>query len=176
MHDLPPWLFGIFTAVSAFGVLLQALVLLSIFLALRRTLKRADELTRVAEEHIVPTMAMARKLLEEETPKIKVAIQNTVELTQSLRTVSEAAEEKSAEVSAAVDDLLKMTEMQAARVDEMLTGTLDSIAQATATLQRYVGGPARRISGLMNGLRAGFDVLRNRDHEAHAAADGDHFV
>lgn len=176
MHELPPWVYVLVTSVTALGVLLQAAFLGGMFLALKGALKRLDDVSRMAEEHIVPTMGRARKLLEEETPRIKVAIENAVELTQSLRTVSKIAEEKTADVSAAIDDLLTKTETQAARVDEMLTGTLDSIAEATATLQRYVGTPARRVNAVMNGLRAGFDVLRSRGREAHVAADGDHFV
>jgi uncharacterized protein (DUF39 family) len=71
---------------------------------------------------------------------------------------------------------LQKTEFQADRVDEMVTGTLNSIAHATATLQRAVSGPVRRISAVLNGVRAGIDVLRSREPEAHAAADGEHFV
>jgi hypothetical protein len=32
------------------------------------------------------------------------------------------------------------------------------------------------LNAVLNGLRVGFDVLRSKEREAHAAADGDHFV
>jgi len=73
--------------------------------------------------------------------------------------------------------LLKKTEAQAERIDEMVTGTLNSIAHATATVQRTVAAPIRQASALFNGLRASFDVFRgSREPAAHSAADGDQFV
>jgi hypothetical protein len=79
-------------------------------------------------------------------------------------------------VAAAVDDLLKKAAVQADRVDEMVTGTLNSVAHATATMQKAVSGPVRQVGAVLNGLRAGFDVLRSKEREVHASADGDHFV
>jgi hypothetical protein len=61
-------------------------------------------------------------------------------------------------------------------VDEIVTGTLDSVVHATSTLQKAVSGPVRQVNAVLNGLKAGFDVLRSKEREAHAAADGDHFV
>jgi hypothetical protein len=80
------------------------------------------------------------------------------------------------QVSQTVDHLIQKAEVQAERVDDMVTGTLNSIAYATASLQRFVSGPARQVGAIFNGLRAGIDVLRSREREVHAAADGDHFV
>lgn len=176
MHELPPWVYIMVTSVTAVGVLLQAAFLGGMLFALKKALARLDNVSKMAEEQIVPTMGTARKMLEEEGPKIHAAIKDAVETCANLKAISLTARTMTAEAGAAVDDLLMKTETQAARVDEMLTGTLDSIAQATATLQRYVGGPSRQINALINGLRAGFDVLRSRGREAHAAADGEHFV
>jgi len=164
------------TSVTAVGVLLQAAFLGGMLFALKKALSRLDDVSKMAEEQIVPTMGMARKLLEEEGPKIKTAIKEVAETCANVKAITHKARTITAEAGTAVEDLLVKTETQAARVDEMLTGTLDSIAQATATLQRYVGTPSRQIGALMNGLRAGFDVLRSRGREAHVAADGEHFV
>jgi hypothetical protein len=92
-----------------------------------------------------------------------------LEVSQTLRVESKRA-------AGTVDDLLKKAMVQTDRVDEMVTATLNSVAHATATVQRAVSGPVRQVGAVLNGLRAGFDVLRNKEREAHAAADGDHFV
>lgn len=183
MHQVPQWIYIAFTAVTAFGVLLQALVLLAMLLALKKALGRLNEVSRVAEEHVIPTMASARRLLDEVGPKLKVASQNAVTVSQNAVKVSQAAveisetlKEQSARLGTTVELLREKTEVQAERVDEMVTGTLDSIASATAILQRIVSGPLRQIGAVFNGLRVGFDVLRSREREVHSAADGDHFV
>jgi hypothetical protein len=66
--------------------------------------------------------------------------------------------------------------VQADRVDEMVTGTLNSVANATEAVQKAVSGPVRQVGAVLNGLRAGLDVLRNKGRDAHASPDGDHFV
>jgi methyl-accepting chemotaxis protein len=165
-----------FTIVTALAVLLQAFVLLGMLIALKGALGRLDQVTKMAEEHIVPTMGTARKLLEEMSPKIRTAVENAVTASEHLKELSRTAREKSADVSAAVDDVLEKTEAQAERMDEIVTGALDAVSHATAVLQRATNSPMRQIMGLVNGLRAGFDVLCNRNQQAHAAADGDHFV
>ena len=169
-HDIPQWVYIVFTAVTAAGVMMQALVLLGMLFAIKAAMRRVDEVTQKAEEHALPALATARQLLDEVTPKLKTASQNILDVTETLRT-------RSVTVTDAVDDLLKKAEVQIDRVDEMVTGTLDSIAHATATVQKAVVTPVRQVSAVLSGLRAGFDVLRSRnDHPTHAAADGDSFV
>ena len=175
MHEMP-LIYVIFTAVTAVGVLLQAIVLLAMLLALKGALGRLDQVSKLAEEHVIPTMAATRKLLEEIGPQLKTAVLNAVETTRQVAAVTKTVREKTDQASVTLDDLLKRAETQAERVDEMVTGTLDSLAQATAVLQRMTSGPSRRISAILNGLRAGFDVLVGREREVQAAADGDHFV
>lgn len=169
MHQIPQWVYIVFTAVTALGVLMQALVLLGMLLALKGALSRLNEVSKLAELHVVPTLAAGRKLLDDVTPQLKVAAENVLEVSQTLR-------RQSAEVSGTVDALRRKTEVQAERVDEMVTGTLNSIAHATAVVQRVVAVPVRQVEAVLNGLRAGFDVLRSKEPEAHASADGDHFV
>lgn len=159
-----------FTIVTALAVLMQAFVLLGMLIALKAALGRLDQVTTKAEEHALPALETARHLLEEVTPKLKVAAQNVMELSETLRT-------RTATVSDTVDDLLKKAEGQVDRVDEMVTGTLDSIAHATATVQKAVVTPVRQVSAILSGLRVGFDVLRSRNHHTTPApADGDQFV
>jgi uncharacterized protein YoxC len=115
-------------------------------------------------------------LLEEVSPKLKVAAQNALEVSQTAKEVSLTVRAESTKMAGALDDLLQKAAVQADRVDEMVTGTLDSVAHATATVQKAVSGPVRQVNAVLNGLRAGFEVLRSKEREAHAAADGDHFV
>jgi hypothetical protein len=185
MHEIPPWLYIVCIAVTAVGVILQAFFLGGMLFALRAAVKRMNEVSQLAEEHAIPALTSARRLIEEVGPKLKIASQNAVtvsqnaiKVSQSAVEISETLKDQSTRLGATFDHLREKTEVQAERVDEMVTGTLDSIANATAVLQRYVAGPIRQISAVLNGLRVGFGVLREREHEheVHSAADGDHFV
>jgi methyl-accepting chemotaxis protein len=169
MHQIPQWVYIVFTAVTAVGVLMQALVLLGMLVALKGALTRLDQVSKLAEQHLIPTLATGRKLLDDVAPQLKVAADNLLDVSRTLR-------HQSGEVSSTLDALRRKTEVQAERVDEMVTGTLNSIAHATAAVQRTVAAPVRKVEAVLNGLRAGFDVLRSKEPEAHASADGDHFV
>lgn len=163
------WVYILFTALVAVGVLLQACVLLGMLIAMRASLKRVEKLARMAEEHAIPALTSAKNLLDAVSPKLKAAADNVAAASETLRTQSQ-------HVNETMDSLLKKTDAQAERVDEMITGTLNAVADATAAVQRAVNAPIRQVSAVMNGLRAGLDVLRGRNRESHAAADGDHFV
>ena len=165
-HDIPMW---VFAAVIAGAVLMQALVLLGMLFAAKSALRRVGEVSKKVEEQALPILATSRQLLEEVSPKLKVATQNVLEVSHTLRT-------ESVRVAVSVDDLLKKASVQVDRVDDMVTGTLNSVAHATATVQKAVSGPVRQVGAVLSGLRAGLDVLRNKEREVHASADGDHFV
>ncbi len=165
-HDIPMW---VFAAVIAGAVLMQALVLLGMLFAAKSALRRVGEVTKKVEEQALPILATSRQLLEEVSPKLKVATQNVLEVSHTLRT-------ESVRVAVSVDDLLKKASVQVDRVDDMVTGTLNSVAHATATVQKAVSGPVRQVGAVLSGLRAGLGVLRNKEREVHASDDGDHFV
>jgi hypothetical protein len=160
MHtQLPQIFYIIFTAVTAAGVLLQAFVLLGMFLAIRESTKKLHEVTDEIRTHLVPTLASARRLIDDLSPKLKIASSNLVEASHTIR-------HQANHVNATVEDVLDKTTVQAARVNEMLGGVLDSVDHATTTLQHAVAGPYRHISGLLVGLKTGMDVLFRRDKPA----------
>jgi methyl-accepting chemotaxis protein len=163
------WVYILFTALVAVGVLLQAGVLVGILIAMRASLKRVEKLAAMAEEHAIPALTSAKNLLDTVSPKLKIAAENVAAASETLRTESQ-------HVTETLDGVLKKTEAQAQRVDEMITGTLNAVADATASVQRAVSAPVRQVHAVLNGLRAGLDVLRNRNRDAHAGADGETFV
>lgn len=163
------WVYILFTALVAVAVLIQAGVLLGMFIVMRLAVKRMEKLATMAEAHAIPVLTTAKELLDSVAPKLKVAAENVASASETLKTQAHHANET-------LDGVLRKTEAQAERVDEMITGTLNAVADATAAVQRAVNAPVRQVHAMLNGLRAGLDVLRNRNREAHAAADGDHFV
>ena len=175
-HGIPDWIYITFTAVTAVGVLMQALVLLGMLFALKGALGRLNEISKKAEESVIPVLHSTRSLLEEVSPKLKVAAQNALEVSQTAREVSQTVKAETARVAVSVDELMEKALVQADRVDEMVTASLNTVAHVTATVQKTVSGPVRQVNALLNGLRAGFEVLRSKEREVHAAADGDRFV
>ena len=57
-----------------------------------------------------------------------------------------------------------------------IAGTLNGVVHATASLQEGLAAPLRQIHGVLNGIRAGIDVLRQKGRSTHVAEDEDLFV
>lgn len=165
MHtELPPIYYIIFTAVTSLGVLLQAFVLLAMYIALRQTTSKLHQATDELRQHALPAVVSARDLLHDISPKLKVASTNLLEASKSLRQQAE-------HVNATVEDLLIKTHAQAARVDGIVTASIDSAAQATEAVQHAFAVPVRQISAVVAGLKAGFEVLVRKNHATRVEDD-----
>ena len=165
MHsELPPVYYIIFTGITCFGVLLQGFVLLGMFLALKRMLAKLHAITDELRPHLGPIVSTTRNVIEDSAPKIKVAVNDMVEVTHKVRTEVD-------HVSATLDEMLQKANAQANRVDEMVTSGIDSAAHATHAVQHAISVPVRQASAVFAGLKAGFDVLLRRDHSSYRPVD-----
>ncbi len=165
MHpDISPYIYVIFTAATAIGVLMQACILLGMALGLRQFQKKLELVINHLTENAFPLIASSRVTLEEMGPKLKIISANLVEISETLKYESH-------NIRGSVDDVLERTRAQTARVDEMVSGTLDGISHASASIQRGIEVPIRQFSGLWNGLKAGLSVLREKP--LHSAAKED---
>jgi hypothetical protein len=168
MHsELPAIYYIIFTAITSLGVLLQAFVLLAMYIAVRRLTIRLHTITDELRPQVLPTVITARNLIEDVSPKLKVASTNILEASHALR-------QQADRVTVTLDDLLSKTTAQANRVDEIVTASIDSAAHATQAVQQAFSVPVKQASALFAGLRAGFDVLRGKNH-AQSQPDDEEF-
>ncbi|MGC1299772.1 MAG: hypothetical protein WA869_32505, partial [Alloacidobacterium sp.] len=79
----------IFTAVTSIAVLIQACVMLGMYLVVRKTTDEVHLLSDQLKQHLVPTLSTARNLVEDISPKVKVAASNLVQATSVVRSQSE---------------------------------------------------------------------------------------
>jgi len=157
------------TAVTSIGILIQACIVIAIYIAGRKALTHVTKLVDEAREHVIPIMATSRSLLDDVSPKVKVIASNFTEVSQTIR-------HQSTHINSAVDEVVGRTRNQAARVDGIVTGTLDGINTATASIQEGISVPVRKVTGFVNGIRAALDVLLQRSRADHATADRDLFI
>ena len=155
MHELPPTYYIIFTAVTAAGVLLQAFVLLAIFIALRKSMGEFREIAHEVKGKALPAIDSARSLLEDVGPKLRVATSNLEEVSHTLR-------QQAGHLNQTVESLLNRTDAQIRRVDDMVTAVFNAVDQGSRALENAVSIPARRFTGVINGVRAGVETLVGR--------------
>ncbi len=153
--EIPPYIFDLFAIATAIGVLIQAGVLLGMFLGLRKFQAKIEKMIDPLMEHALPLLASSRTTLEDLSPRLKV-------ISENLAVVSETLKHESTNLKGSVDDVLEKTRAQTARVDEMVSGTLDGITQAASVIQQGIETPMRKIHGVFNGLKAGFETYRSQ--------------
>ena len=94
-------------------------------------------------------------MIEDVTPKIKIITENLVETSHLVRG-------KAQELDTTVTDVNLKARAQAARVDGMVTSVLNTTADVGSSIHKAVQFPVRELNGLVNGLKAGLDVLVGR--------------
>lgn len=151
-HPLPPVYYIVFTAITAVAVVLQVLILLGIWIAVRGSLKKLHRTADELKVKALPAIATAYDLLNDLSPKLKNTAGNLNEVSNTLRT-------QTGQWNTALNSLLEKTTKQVNRADAMTSAALDAVENVAKALETAVEVPAQRISRMARGVRAGFDVL-----------------
>jgi methyl-accepting chemotaxis protein len=158
----------IFVAVAAFSLLLQVLIAVGMAIATRRMQVKAEGLFNDLRIHVLPILSSSRTVIEDLTPKIKTISTNLTESSNNMRTMA-------GEVTGVVGDVAARTRAQAAHVEDLVDGTLDRISFAGNTIQHGISMPVRQVTGIVNGIRAGLNVMCGSS-EARRSEEKDLFV
>jgi hypothetical protein len=121
--------------------------------------KKAQERVLVIAEEIhkraMPVIAMAEDLSKETLPKVKVITENILQTSYVVRAKAE-------EFDTTLTDANQRARAQVARVDGMVSTGLTKTGQIAEMIHQGIRKPVIEISGLINGLKAGIDVLTSR--------------
>jgi hypothetical protein len=149
---------SLFVAVTGIAVLLQAGVLLAMYLAMRKSGQRMEELAGDVKTKVMPTVVEVQAMITMLRPKIETIVENLSETTSTLR--SEVKR-----VDATVNDAIDRGRLQIIRADELLSRTLDRVEQTSEIVHKTVVSPVKQLSGLVQGITTGLEFLfsgRNR--------------
>jgi len=142
----------IFVGMVAVAMVVQAIAVIVMAIGAAKASKRALEIADEVRTKVMPILDTTHGVIHDAGPKVKIITENLVETSHVVRN-------KAAEFDMTASDLNMRTRAQAARVDGMVTSVLNTTAEISESLQRAVKVPVREFSGLMNGLKAGLDVL-----------------
>jgi len=144
-----------FIGLTAFAVVIQACILVALYLAVRKTSARMEALATDIRTKALPTVDAAHTLLVELRPKVESIAEN---LSHSAITVRAQIER----LDATVSDVIDRTRLQIIRADELVNRTMDRVEETTDMVHNAVVSPLRRISGVMHGVTAGLEFLLGR--------------
>lgn len=145
----------VFIALTGIAVLLQAGVLLAMYIAMRKSSERMEALAGEVKSKLLPAFEQGHQMLSEMRPKLEIIVDNL----QSSTTVIRSEVER---VDATVNDVVDRARLQVIRADELLSRTLDRVEQTSEMVQRTVVSPVRQLSGLMQGLSVGLGFFFGR--------------
>jgi hypothetical protein len=159
----------VFIAIAAFSILMQAGFTVAMFIAARKTQKKVMGLAEDVRLHALPAIIASRDVIQDITPKLRV-------ITENLTVISNTVRAKTEKVGGLVGDVTDRAQVQAVRVDGMVKGTLDHLTSAVQAIEHGIAVPVRQVNGILNGLRAGVDVMRKKNSSNHEEPEDDLFV
>jgi len=159
----------VFIAIAAFSILMQAGFTVAMFIAARKTQKKVMGLAEDVRLHALPAIIASRDVIQDITPKLRIITENLTSISTTLRA-------KTDKVGGLVGDVTDRAQVQAVRVDGMVKGTLDHLTSAVQAIEHGIAVPVRQVNGILNGLRAGVDVMRKKDVSNHQDPEDDLFV
>jgi len=163
---------NIFVAVTAAAVVIQAGILVFMYLAVRQTSARMEALATEVKTKVLPTAEMAQSMLTELRPKIETIVGNFSESSALARTQMQR-------LDATLNDVIDRARLQVIRADELVGRTLDRVEQTTDMVHKTVVSPVRQVSGLVQGLTAGLEFFfsgRRRGRDGMGVAQDEMFI
>jgi ABC-type transporter Mla subunit MlaD len=151
-----------FIAVTGLAVLLQAFILLAIYLAIRKAARSVSEQAEALRASIMPVIDSTREVVQRVTPRIEGAVNDLADIAQSLK-------KQSAEAQGTLSETLNQVKKHSARVDAMLTALLNNVDRASRFVNETVARPVRQFNGILAGVRAVVETLRRPAAPHHAA-------
>ena len=141
-----------FIAVTTFAVLVQAGILVGLYLAVRKSTARMEALATEVKSKVLPTVETAQSLLVELRPRIDVISTNLAESSDLVRN-------QLGRLDATVTDVLDRARLQVIRADELLNRTMDKVEETSEVVHKTVISPLRQVNGLMAAISTGVDVF-----------------
>src|ERR1700761_5213925 len=110
----------VFIALTGIAVLLQAGVLMAMYLAMRKSGERMEALAAEVKTKVMPTVEQAQQMMTKMRPQLEGIVENMEGATTVIRSQIER-------VDATVTDAMDRARLQIIRGDELLTRTMDRV-------------------------------------------------
>ncbi len=142
-----------FVIVAAAAIVLQTAILYALYKMMSQATARMENIAGRLEQQTTPVLVTAHAILEDAQPKLAEITSNLAESTATVRShVAQMAE--------ATGEIVDRARMQAARLDQLVSSTVDKIEVTTDFVQHSVITPVRRIHAIVQAVSAGLSFLR----------------
>jgi hypothetical protein len=147
----------LFVVVTALAVLVQAVVLIALFIQMRRTAARVEQTVADLNIKLSPLITRVQILVEDISPRITGIVTDASEITRLAR--SEAQK-----MDRILSEALERLRMQLIHVDHILSGAMEAVEEAGSQLKHTILGPVAKATAMIRGVQAGIDFFRTARH------------
>jgi hypothetical protein len=145
----------IFIGIVALSMLSQAILFAFMALGAKRTQTRVLVIAEELRARALPIIDTAEDLIQDTVPKVKTITANLLETSHIVRA-------KATEFDATLTDANRRAKAQIERVDGMVATALTATGAIAEMIHEGVRKPVLEVSGLVNGLKAGLNVLLSK--------------
>ncbi len=143
----------VIVAAVAVTMLVQAIVLLAIFITVRKAAAAMRQDVEELRSSVVPVIDSVRDLLVTGAPKIEAAATDLAAMSHNLR-------RQTADVQTAAAEILERIRRQSSRMDSMLTNIFDAMDRTAGFMTESISKPMRQLSGVLASAKAVVESLR----------------
>jgi hypothetical protein len=159
----------IFIAVTSAAVVIQAGILVAMYLAVRQTTARTEALANEVRSKVLPTVELAQSMLADLRPKVESIVNNFNESSAMARHQMER-------LDATMSDLLDRARLQVIRADELVGKALDRVEETGELVHKTVVSPVRQVSGVLQGLTAGLEFFFSGRRKSRNGVEDEMFI
>lgn len=161
-------------ALVALAMLVQAIVLLAAFAAMRKAARSINEKLEAFSSSVMPLVDKTNTLVTRLAPKIEATADDLAALAHSLRV-------QTADVQYAANEIIARARSQASRLDTLLSNVLDAVERAGGFMADAVNKPLRQLSAILASVKAAVESLRDyqpapRSQASRVTGNHDMFV
>jgi uncharacterized protein YoxC len=152
-------LLRIFIAVTSIAVLIQAGILVGLFLTVRKSTAKMEALAEEVKVKAMPLIQTVQDSVVELRPKIEEITAKVAEISANVADSTTTVKLQINRIDATDTDTLDRARLQIIRADELLSKAIDKVEQTTEAVQRTVTSPLRQVNGIMAAIHTGVDVF-----------------
>ncbi len=147
------WLVA-FVAITGLAVLLQAGVLLAMYIQMRQTSRRVENIATDLQSRVNPILTRIQILTEDAQPRISAMVSDAAEITHLARSSAQRMDR-------AFTEMLDRLRLQLAHADQILTGALEAVDEAGTQFRKTILGPVQSASAVIRGIQTGLEFFRS---------------
>lgn len=157
----------IFVGVSALAFVLQSISMWRTFRTVQEVVERLNKQSQDLQREVRQVMVKVNETADSLKPLALMA----QDVTENLKTMTVTVRDRAQDLDQFIQEMLQAGRDQAAKVDYVVTDTVQKFEQTTELIQRDVIRPAIELSSFLKGVKSGLDYLFTRKRSPKSPTD-----